>query len=280
MTPTRLRRPRVTVLVLLLALALVSCGDGGGTDTAASDPPASDTPSSATPSIEATPTEDAATPTPTPSAEPSPEATETTSPTPAPNPTESSPPVELSQPAIWPAADVVFATPEEAATDFVSTVLGVTPTLGEFAAGDSRSGEIELRSPGEGDEGRQVPRGVLLLRQLGPADGWFVIGVANEFARVTAPETHATVPAAPLTVEGIGRGFEGTVVVTAYVPGDPTPIDQAIAAGGAFADPEAFTVELDLSGLPAGTQVALLLQGGTGLETDPGETGAIPVVVG
>lgn len=278
MTPTRLRRSRVTVLVLLLALALAACGDGSSTETTPSETPASDpsptadVPPSATPSPTATAEPPASTPPPS--------ATETASPTPAPSATPSATPAELSQPAIWPAADVVFDTPEAAAEDFVSSVLGVTPTLGEFMAGDSRSGEIELFSPGEGDAGRQVPRGVLLLRQLGAADGWFVIGVANEFARVTAPETHATVPAAPLTVEGIGRGFEGTVVVTAYVPGDPTPIDQVIAAGGAFADPESFTVELDLSGVPAGTTVALLLQGGTGLETDPGETGAIPVVVG
>ena len=54
------------------------------------------------------------------------------------------------QPAIWPAAGVVFETPEEAAEDFVSRVLGVPPVLGEFQQGDARSGEIEVFSPGEG----------------------------------------------------------------------------------------------------------------------------------
>jgi hypothetical protein len=49
------------------------------------------------------------------------------------------------QPAIWPAADVVFDTPEAAAADFVSTVLRVPPTLGEFQQGDPDSGEIGVR---------------------------------------------------------------------------------------------------------------------------------------
>ena len=57
--------------------------------------------------------------------------------------------VQLDQPALWPASDTVFDTPEEAAESFVSTVLGVDPVLGEFASGDSRSGEIQVFSPGD-----------------------------------------------------------------------------------------------------------------------------------
>lgn len=187
----------------------------------------------------------------------------------------------LEQPAIWPAADVVFATPEQAAEDFVSQVLGVEPVLGDFQQGDARSGEIVLLSPGEGEGATPAERGVLLLRQLGPADGWFVIGVANDAATITAPQTGATVTGGQVTVEGAARGFEGTVVVSAFVAGDAGAVlDSEITQGGPFETPEPYSVTLDLSGATAGDIVALLVRGDVGLETDPGDVGAIPIVIG
>ena len=99
--------------------------------------------------------------------------------------------VVLAQPAIWPAADVVFATPEEAAADFVRTVLGVEPLLGEYVGGDSRSGEIEVFSPGETTP---VSRGLLDLRILAPNDGWFVIDAANPTRRSALPRCSRRCP--------------------------------------------------------------------------------------
>ena len=189
-------------------------------------------------------------------------------------------PAELEQPAIWPAADVLFERPEEAAEDFVQVVLGVPPRLGEFQQGDARSGEIEVFSAGEGPAPTSVVRGRLLLRQLGPDDGWFVIGATNDNATITTPDSAADVPAGPLTVSGRARGFEATVVVRAFVAGDAdSELDRQVTTGGALETPEPFTADLDLSQAPAGSTVALLVQGGTGLETDPGDFGAIPVVV-
>jgi hypothetical protein len=187
---------------------------------------------------------------------------------------------ERGQPAIWPAADVVFTTPEAAAADFVTEVLRVPPVLGEFQQGDARSGEIEVFSPGEGDAATRVPRGLLFVRQLGPDDGWFVLAAANDNATVTTPEPMAEVVAGPLTVEGTARGFEANVVVTAFVAGDvDAQLDQAITQGGALDLPEPFTVSIDLSGAAPGDVVTLLVRGGAGLETDPGDFGAIPVVI-
>jgi hypothetical protein len=183
------------------------------------------------------------------------------------------------QPAVWPAADVVFDTPEEAAEDFVREVLGVVPTLGDFEPGDARSGEMELRSPGEGG-GSVVPRGTLRLRQLGPDDGWFVVGVANDSAAIATPDAGAVVPPASILVEGVARGFEGTVVVRALVAGDADAVlDEQVVQAGAFETPEPFSVGIDLSGASAGDVVAVVVQGGTGLETDPGEVGALAVVI-
>ena len=119
--------------------------------------------------------------------------------------------------AIWPAADVVFSTPEAAAADFVAAVLGAGPTLGEYQAGDSQSGEITLISPAEGTA-PDSPRGTILVRRIG--EGWFVIGVANGLASIETPESGATVPAADLTVTGVSLGFESNVVVRAFVAGD------------------------------------------------------------
>lgn len=206
--------------------------------------------------------------------------TTSTTTTTAPESTTTTEVAGLEQPAIWPAVDVVFATPEAAAEDFVTQVLGVPPVLGDFQEGDLRSGEMEVFSPGEGDAGTAVVRGRLLLRQLGPDDGWFVIGAVNENASITTPESAAEVPAGPLAVEGVARGFEANVVVTAFVAGDAgAQLDQVITMGGAFETPEPFSVTLDLTGAAPGDVVTLLVKGGVGLETDPGEFGAIPVVI-
>ena len=188
--------------------------------------------------------------------------------------------VAKEQPAIWPRADVVFATPEEAARDFVTSALGVAPVLGEFEQGDAHSGEIEVFSPGEGANPRAVSRGRLLLRQLGPDNGWFIIGAVNDNASITTPASMAEVAAGPLTVAGVARGFEANVIVSAFPAGDAAArFDQSITQGGAAATPEPFTVSLDLSGASPGAVVTLLVRGGVGLETDPGDFGAIPVVI-
>jgi len=188
-------------------------------------------------------------------------------------------PVRLEQPAIWPAADVVFTTPEAAAADFVESVLRVPPTLGEFQAGDSRSGEMEVFSP-DPPGGSRVPRSLLLLRQLGPDDGWFVLAAVNEHEVVETPESGSTVPAGPLTVAGAGRGFEATVVVRALVAGDADQqIAQVITMGGSAEAAAPFSVELDLSTVTPGETVILLVRGDTGRDDDPGDFSAIPVVI-
>lgn len=187
-----------------------------------------------------------------------------------------------AQLAIWPAAGTVFDTPEAAAADFVERVLAVPPALGAFEAGDSRSGEIAVFSTGEGtgpDTG-SVERSRLLLRQLGPDDGWFVLAAVHDASTVVVPEAGATVPAGPITVAGVGHGFEASMMVSAFIAGDPAPIDAEHTMAGSMEDPGDYSVTLDLTGVAPGTTVMLMVRGGTGLETDPGEFGAIAVTVG
>lgn len=196
------------------------------------------------------------------------------------DPTTTSEVAGQEHPAVWPAAEVALDTPEEAAEGFVEEVLGVPPTLGEFRQGDARSGEIEVFSPGEGEGGSRVLRSVLLLRRLGPEDGWFVVGAVSEHATITTPESAAEVPAGSIDVAGSARGFEASVVVSAYVAGDAEALlDRVTTQGGAFEEPEPYSVTLDLSGASPGDVVILLVRGATGLETDPGDFGAVPVVV-
>ena len=190
--------------------------------------------------------------------------------------------VELDQPVIWPAPDVVFDTPEQAAASFVSDVLGVEPVLGDFMGGDSRSGEIQVFSPGDGggDPADRVERGLLGLRIIGPNDGWFVIAANSQGVQIETPETLDRIPAGPLVVSGRGRGFEGTLVVSAFRSGDAGDVlDQVITSGGAFESLEPFSATLDLSDGAPGDVVALLVRGDTGLEGDPGEFASMPVVI-
>jgi hypothetical protein len=190
------------------------------------------------------------------------------------------PTTAVEAPAIWPAKGVVFSEPEAAAADFVTEALGVPAELGEFRRGDARSGEIEVYVAGEGVVGPTAPRSVLLLRQLGPDDGWFVIAAANENATITSPGAAAEVPAGLLAAEGVAQGFEASVSVTAFLAGDATAqLGQVVTQAGNFDGPRPWRASVDLSGAAPGEIVTLLVRGGAGLETDPGEFGAIPVVI-
>lgn len=254
--------PRIRRCVVLIAsLVLVgACGsESSGVDTTAETTSATTEPPDTTTATTAPP--------------------DTTAPTTA-APATTAPAPALEQPAIWPAPDVVFTTPEAAAADFLAGVFGDGPMLGEFMAGDSRSGEIEVFASADG-----VPigeaRSLLLLRQLGPDDGWFVLAAASDVATITTPEPMATVPAGPLTVEGVGTGFEATIVVSAFEAGRAdNEFDREVTMAGNLGEALPYSVSLDVSAAAEGDVVALLIRGGTGLETDPGDFGAIPVVIG
>lgn len=187
-------------------------------------------------------------------------------------------PAGPDQPALWPAPDVVIDDPVAAAQDFLDQVIGAGEA-GEFREGDAVSGEVDALFRGE-DGTQEIVRSRLLLRQLGGGGGWFVIAAVNPNATITVPDALAEVPAGPLAVEGIGRGFEGALVVSARRAGQPgDPLDQQPAQGGAQESPLPFSATLDLRGTSAGDVVTILVQGGVGLETDPGDFGAIPVVI-
>ena len=254
-----------SLVVAIAVIAIVSsCGSSAPTTESAVPESAADTLPAAPPAVE----QPAATAAPAQVAEP----------TASPLPSQA---VELDQPAIWPASDVVFDTPEQAAASFVSDVLGVEPVLGDFMAGDSRSGEIQVFSPGEGASPTRIRTRAArpphdrperrMVRHRGQQ--------RRSDDRLSADARSCRGGSARRV--GTGRGFESTLVVTAFAAGDATAVlDQVISSGGAFESLEPFSATLDLSGAAQGDVVALLVRGDVGLEDDPGEFASLPVVIG
>jgi hypothetical protein len=250
---------------MVLLAAMAACGDDGSSSSGTSSS-----------TVASTTISDAATTS-------NPVSTSNSVPTSNPVSTSAAPSTTIAPPvqrAIWPAADVVFTTPTAAAEDFVRRVIGVEPVLGEFQAGDSRSGEIEVVFRGESGNATPIVRSRLLMRQLGASNGWFVLAAVNDFVSIDSPDSSATVPAGPLVVSGVGRGFEATLNITTFVAGSvDRSFGAAIAMGGAYEKPEPFSATVDLSGAAPGDVVTIVVRGATGLETDPGEFAALSVLI-
>lgn len=259
-----MRAPRILIAVLAVGALVAACGDDESTDTPPTMQPDStsvDTPAPTDP--------------PTTTVAPTTVAPTTVAPTTSPPTT-----VPVQQLAIWPATDVVFATPEEAALDFIAEVFGFPGVIGPFMAGDSRSGEIEVFASEDGSTPIGSARSTLFLRQLPPADGWFVLGAASGGVTIDTPAPGASVTAGPLEVSGLGTGFEALVVVEAFVVGRPDPLlDLQTDMAGNFGELGPYSVILDIGDAAPGDVVVVLVHGGVGLETDPGDFAALPVMI-
>ncbi len=117
-----------------------------------------------------------------------------------------------------------FDDPEAAARAFAVELLGfVDPTLGSFAQGDNRSGEVEVRSFAGGSVT------TVLLRQF-EDDSWFVLGAAADSIRVDEPAAGATL-ASPVALSGAAHAFEGNVVVHLFADGVAEPIGVSYVTG-------------------------------------------------
>jgi hypothetical protein len=153
---------------------------------------------------------------------------------------------------------------------------GNTATTGEFQQGDARSGEVQVfRSREDGTQGALAS--TLLLR-LDDADEWQVFAALSEIMIIEDP-LESLAPGA--TVSGVGRGFEGAIVIRA-VGLDGTEHGLAAAQGGSGEQPAPFSAELGLDGVEAGDEVYLVVSGGVGLEGDTGEFSMVrlPVAAG
>lgn len=225
----------VVVLLVVLVIALFAGGDDDGEDVATdATPDVTETPTE-TPEPEATPTaEPTETPTAEPDATPTPVATPTPEPTATPEPeptaTPEPPPIDPEDyaSAVWPWFDggIRYTEPVAAARGFATEFVGFTdPVIGEFMAGDSRSGEIEVRPRETG------PVTTVFVRQLGPDGTWWVLGSATEDIEVDEPDALDEI-SSPLEVRGSALAFEGTVNVDIRVDGEDDPVYEGFVTGG------------------------------------------------
>lgn len=117
-----------------------------------------------------------------------------------------------------------FDDPRSLVDSFARDFVGMDdPIIGELMAGDSRSGEIEVRGFADG-----APTTVL-VRQL--QDGtWFVIGAVTESIQPASPEPGARVTS-PVPLSGQAYAFEGTVVVRLLLDGTTEPAAETFVTG-------------------------------------------------
>lgn len=156
--------------------------------------------------------------------------------------------------AIWPwfDTDVRYSDPVDAAVGFATDYLGfVDPIASEFMAGDSRSGEVEIRSFDTG------PATVVFLRQLTDDDSWWILGAASENITIDEPEALAEVTS-PLTVSGTALAFEGTVDVQLRADGNGEPIFEGFVTGSGGPEPGPYSEVFEFTS-PGETGGALVM---------------------
>lgn len=226
----------VVVAALIGALLLVTGGDDDSDSTATTAVSSTEV---ATTSVETTmPTTEAPTTTEIPATEP---------------PTTD--PVDATLQAIWPWADspTRFAEPVDAATSFATDYLGYTdPIVGDFQAGDSRSGEIEVRAAAVG------PMTVVFVRQLTDDDSWWVLGAAGENLTIDEPSQGAVVDS-PLAISGSAAAFEGTVDVELRADANGEPIYQGFVTGSGSPEPGPFSDTIDFTSPGSGGGALVLI---------------------
>ena len=149
--------------------------------------------------------------------------TSTTQPTTATTPTTATVPpstIPAGGAAVWPWADsgMRYDDPVDAALGFATDFVGFDdPIAGEFLAGDTRSGEVEIRATADG------PITTVFVRQLTGDDTWWVLGSATANIVVQEPDALAAI-GNPVEVSGEGRTVEGVIDVQVRADGRPTPI--------------------------------------------------------
>ena len=241
------------IAMLVVGLLLVNSDDDDeATDSVATTEAPATTVGSDTTDVPAT--------TESPATTQSPETTEpltTEAPTTEPAATVAPRPDDEVRTAIWPwfDTDLRYADPVDAAVGFATDSLGfVDPIPSEFMAGDSRSGEVEIRSFETG------PATVVFVRQLTDDDSWWILGAASENITIDEPEALAEVTS-PLTVSGTALAFEGTVDVQLRADGNGEPIFEGFVTGSGGPEPGPYseTFEFTSPGETGGALVMLSL---------------------
>lgn len=187
-------------------------------------------------------------------------------------------------PGIWPfhsdvdadaSHDDRFLDPREAVRSFLVDFAGVTPTrIGDYFAGDSRSGEVPVVTAG----GRHT--GLVLVRQLGEAGRFTVVGAVEDRLTIDRPGG-LDVVSSPVSVSGRSAGaFEGTVVIDLFLDGDEPddPSGREPAIGGQ-ADLQPYEAEVELAEPSSATGATVLVRTFSAEDGSAERVAAVRVVV-
>lgn len=277
------RRRRRAIGGSIVALALVAAvmlsprlGDGRSQDVDLVDRPSSSTTTS-TPDTTSTTTETTVATAPSTAAAPrTSQAGEA-----APEETAPETPTSPATPMLWPSPDhEPFTDPVMAARSFVSEFMGFTdPALSGFRAGGTPDqGEVDVFSKGEDGQPLDHVASTLSLQQH---DGrWYVAGARAVDVMIDSPGTASQV-SSPLTVQGQGQGFEGTIYVevrTAFAPRGQV-LDRVTTTAGALDQNEPFSATLTFSASP-GTAGVVVATNDIPLENPTLSFTAVPVIFG
>ena len=164
-----------------------------------------------------------------------------------------------------------FDSADAAARGFAAWVGYTDPVFGEYQAGDSRSGEIAIRSfPGGAPS-------VVALRQL-EDDSWYVLGVSTDSIRLTTPQPGDTLTS-PQPLVGQAYAYEGNVLVRLFADGVQEPIGQTNVTGRGDGVLGEFSGELTFTNDTGATYGVLVLNGTSGEDGSPVELSAIRVAL-
>ncbi len=160
--------------------------------------------------------------------------TTTTSRKPATTTTTKAVALDLST-AVFPVGDVRYSNPVAAATAFANEYVGFTsPIVGQFVAGDSRSGEVPVQATNPGVVT------TVLVRQLDSAGHWWVLGSSSPNLVLTSPSAGAAITSA-VTLKGQSTAFEATFNVEIRQDRTAPPLGGGPAMGGSNGDMGPFT---------------------------------------
>ena len=204
--------------------------------------------------------------------------TETTAPTSTVAPTTTVAPPgaltpEQAAQVVWPepATESRFSDPAAAATSFAVDLVGFTdPVVGEFQAGDSRSGEIEVRPRADG------PVTLVFVRQVASDDSWWVIGAVTESIEVDEPAQGQAIDD-PLILKGRARAFEGTVDVRVFADGNADPLGTGFVTGSGDGTLGAFEGEVRFATTGSGGWGVVVLSTASGEDGSVWEATAVRV---
>jgi hypothetical protein len=132
--------------------------------------------------------------------------------------------------AVWPFATSPqrFGDPETAAFSFATAYLGfVDPIMGAFQQGDTRSGEVPIRSSARG------PVTTVLVRQLTSDNTWWILGSSTPSINITHPAAHSTITS-PVSLRGTSTAFEANVNVDIREDATLTPLLSTTVMGGSM----------------------------------------------